>query len=428
MASLSEVYGMSNTIPLSYVERDHVDKKFKYALDNYGIVVLYGRSKQGKSTLRRKYIKPAINSGIRAIPYCEIRCTDTLTVEEIYERVLHDAGYSLTELQHEKTSAAELGTTQGLSMGIPNALGVSAEKASSTQEQVKQTSTIKAREINYGNINEVISELKRLNYQKLIVLEDFHYLSDDAARRLSIELKHLLEEGFKFLIIGVWVNKVRLNTYNGDLSSRVHYINCTEWTHEELAAVVTKGAKILNIIWGQEVLDFMVKNSMDNIGILQRICHKTCEHFGVFESQSHSLVIQDIQAVQNIVQEIIEEEKDRLDENFSTFSEGLNQSKHELYRWILKYILSSSLEDINAGLHKRTFIKWIHENHPENGRLQNTSLDTALNKIVHLQNRKNNRPPLFDYSGQKIMVVDDYLLLYLKSLTAEEQQELASTY
>ena len=167
---------------------------------------------------------------------------------------------------------------------------------------------------------------------------------------------------------------------------------------------------------------------MDNIGILQRICHKTCEYFGVFESQSHSLVIQDIQAVQNIVQEIVEEEKDRLDENFSTFSEGLNQSKHELYRWILKYILSSSLEDISAGLHKRTFIKWIHENHPENGRLQNTSLDTALNKIVHLQNRKNIRPPLFDYSGQKIMVVDDYLLLYLKSLTAEEQQELAGIY
>lgn len=265
-----------------------------------------------------------------------------------------------------------------------------------------------------------MDELKKLNFNKLVILEDFQYLSEETTRDLSVELKHLLEEGFKFLIIGIWTNKVRLNTYNGDLSGRMHYINCSDWSSSDLKKVILKGAEHLNITWADEIIDLIVNSSMANIGIMQRICHQVCESMRIRETQANCVLIADIQLVHNIIGKIIQQEQDRLNENFVRIAKGFNKSKHELYRWILKCILSCDESELVDGLHRQKLYTWVHDNHPQNGSIHNTSIDMALSRIVQLQNRENIRPPLFDYALQKIMIVDDYLLLYLRSLNEEE--------
>lgn len=116
MATLAEVCGiMANTTPLSYVERADVDDDLRYALNSYGIVVVYGRSKQGKSTLRCKYVKPRINAGIAGgIDSVEIRCTENMTVADIYKRLLNIAGYAVQEAQREEMRSNEQSSGSGV--------------------------------------------------------------------------------------------------------------------------------------------------------------------------------------------------------------------------------------------------------------------------------------------------------------------------
>ena len=50
---IEDVYGVSRDLPLTYVEREHVDKVFISSLSRRKHIVIYGGSKQGKTSLRK---------------------------------------------------------------------------------------------------------------------------------------------------------------------------------------------------------------------------------------------------------------------------------------------------------------------------------------------------------------------------------------
>lgn len=50
---LSDVYGISRDLPLNYVPRDGVDGVFVESLTRDKHIVVYGSSKQGKTSLRK---------------------------------------------------------------------------------------------------------------------------------------------------------------------------------------------------------------------------------------------------------------------------------------------------------------------------------------------------------------------------------------
>ena len=56
MPKTSEVFGIRVEPVLSYVEREAVDGKFKDAIDSDHHIVVYGSSKQGKTSLRQTYV------------------------------------------------------------------------------------------------------------------------------------------------------------------------------------------------------------------------------------------------------------------------------------------------------------------------------------------------------------------------------------
>ena len=50
---LNDVYGISRDVPLNYVERVEVDKKFVDNLERDKHITIFGSSKQGKTCLRK---------------------------------------------------------------------------------------------------------------------------------------------------------------------------------------------------------------------------------------------------------------------------------------------------------------------------------------------------------------------------------------
>jgi hypothetical protein len=56
MAQLHEVFGVSATPILSYIERVEVDSRFREALQSDKQIIVYGSSKQGKTALVSKFL------------------------------------------------------------------------------------------------------------------------------------------------------------------------------------------------------------------------------------------------------------------------------------------------------------------------------------------------------------------------------------
>ncbi|MFD1510684.1 hypothetical protein [Lacimonas salitolerans] len=90
----SEVFGVSREIPLNYVERTNVDDKFISCLAMQKHVIIFGSSKQGKTSLR----KHCLNED----DYILVQCRNGWGLEKLAEGILKQAGYAV-EVSSERT-------------------------------------------------------------------------------------------------------------------------------------------------------------------------------------------------------------------------------------------------------------------------------------------------------------------------------------
>ena len=58
MSTVGEVFGVSREVPLNYVTRESVDGEFINALSENKHIVVFGSSKQGKTSLRKYNLVP----------------------------------------------------------------------------------------------------------------------------------------------------------------------------------------------------------------------------------------------------------------------------------------------------------------------------------------------------------------------------------
>ena len=63
-----DVFGIRTQLVLSYVERDEVDRRFRESLLSDHHVVVYGSSKQGKTSLRQKHLPESQSLIVRCGP------------------------------------------------------------------------------------------------------------------------------------------------------------------------------------------------------------------------------------------------------------------------------------------------------------------------------------------------------------------------
>lgn len=81
---LSEVFGISRDIPLTYQSRNYVDDKLVNSLGREKHIVVFGGSKQGKTCLRKRNLK--------AEDYIVVQCGNATSISQLYASVLKEAG------------------------------------------------------------------------------------------------------------------------------------------------------------------------------------------------------------------------------------------------------------------------------------------------------------------------------------------------
>lgn len=412
------VFGISRDLPLNYVTRNDIDVLFNDSLKRHKHVVIFGSSKQGKTSLRKKYLSEEDT--------IVIHCSNKWSLEDIHINILKRAGFEITQ-STKKTSSGKFKIVASIkSMFIPAltpSMGLETERSKQTEI------TLNPLELDPEDVNDIISALKSLNFKKYILLEDFHYLNTDAQRDFSIALKAFHENSnFTFIVIGVWLDENRLSIYNGDLTGRVISINADKWTQKELEEVITKGEELLNITFDTHFKKYLLENCFDSIYIVQEACYSACLEHDINETQEHNVTIGTNINMNILIKKIVNQQSGRYNSFLTKFADGFQATTLEMHKWILYPVITAESGDLGKGIRYSEIRKSIQSKHPSGTELNPGNLTQALQSVASLQVTKKLQPIIIDYdeTNLRLNVVDKSFIMWLQFQELNEILELAN--
>jgi hypothetical protein len=177
----ADVFGIGRDVPKNYVTRTSVDNVFVDSLTRDKHIVVYGSSKQGKTSLRKYNLRPD--------DYITVTCSNTATLAQLHSAILKEAGY-IIEQSTTRTASGQSKINAKASAGINVGIARIAAGGGAESTTTDETSTIAvALELDPSDVNDIIRALEEINFSKFIVLEDFHYLPTDTQGSFSVALK-----------------------------------------------------------------------------------------------------------------------------------------------------------------------------------------------------------------------------------------------
>ncbi|WP_305841856.1 hypothetical protein [Photobacterium leiognathi] len=396
---VDEVFRTSRDLPKNYISRKHVDDLFVDSLAKETHIVIHGSSKQGKTSLRKKNLLEG--------EYISITCSNTWDIADINESILKKAGYQVV-VSESKTIK---GTNKvSLSVGLGgNKIGgdISVELAKQINKQ--------SLELDLNNTNDVISALKEINFNKYIVLEDFHYLKVESQVDFTISLKAYHEESHLcFIIVGVWLEDDRLTTFNGDLAGRIVSINADQWFDENIDELFTVSEALLNISFPTEFKTAVKDKCNGSIFLVQQLCMKVCEAQGITKTQEEQTEVAKNIDINKEIKSVLDMHTGRFTKFLMDFSAGFQPTELELYKWILYALITIDDRFLIEGLPIQALRRQINLAHPKKSEVSLKKLTGALNKSVTLQLDNRTKPIVFEYDSNRsrVKVVDKSFLLW----------------
>ncbi|EGR0892576.1 hypothetical protein EOE71_18745, partial [Vibrio cholerae] len=396
---VDEVFRTSRDLPYNYISRTHVDDLFVESLAKQTHIVVHGSSKQGKTSLRKK--------NLLENDYIVLTCSNNWSIADINESILKRAGYQIT-ISESKTIK---GTSKvSLSIGL-NDTKIGSDISMELAKQINK----KNLELDLENTNDVISALKEIDFNKYIVLEDFHYLKVDTQVDFSIALKAYHEESqLCFIIVGVWLEDDRLTTFNGDLAGRIVSINADVWLDENIDELFSVSEALLNISFSNGFKESVKKKCNGSIFLVQQLCMKVCENQGISKTQQElTEVAKDIDITEEI-KSVLNMHTGRFTKFLIDFSSGFQPTELELYKWILFALITIDEKYLLEGLPIQALQRQIQRAHPKKSEVSLKKLSGALNKAVDLQLTNRTKPIVFEYDSNRsrVKVVDKSFLLW----------------
>ena len=417
----SEVFGITSELPLNYVERSSVDQVFKRALTQSKHIVIHGGSKQGKTSLRKRHLKDD-NLVI-------VVCQNRWSVSDLFLAILKQSGFRI-----EVSSKRAAENRSKVSAFFESTFGVSAlakaggKVGSELESKGSQESTTKPFELDPADANDVIEVLKSVNYDKHIVLEDFHYLPEETQKDFAYAAKAFFDASkIRFVIVGVWKEADRLASYNGDLRLRITNVNADDWSEDELRKVIASGEKLLNVEFSNRFKDALITSCFSSVAIVQEACYRVCERTSIASTCSPARQIRSPLTAEDTVKAIVQEGAGHFRDFVVNMSAGFQKTQLQVYYWIMSFVMLSGDEQLKRGLSMTEIFSHIKEGHPNEVAM--ASVTQALKALRSLQAQKNIRPIVIDYDAvnRKLEVTDRSFLIWRGVQTEEEIEELLET-
>ncbi|MFP3344437.1 hypothetical protein R0J87_18300, partial [Halomonas sp. SIMBA_159] len=234
MHQTSDVFGVRSRLIKTYLEREAVDSKFKEALQSGNEVIVYGSSKQGKTSLILKHLSED--------QYVKVECSPNTQPVDIYKSILRQIGVTFIESETTDSGYEHGGKVSGsFRVKIPF---IGDTKATlEAQDKASEKSSVKESHVEYNlALAQDVSEvLHSKDFNKYVVLENFHYLSHDVQKSFSYDLRIFQDHHLVFIVLGIWREANRLVQFNGDLLDRVTEVAVEPWDRDDFLQVISKG-------------------------------------------------------------------------------------------------------------------------------------------------------------------------------------------
>lgn len=135
-------------MPLNYVARQSVDTAFLNSLTRDKHIVIYGSSKQGKTSLRKNCLQED--------DYIVVHCCNRWSLGDLHAAILKRAGYELTQSTTRTTS----GKNKILAAFKAKTFGVGFEAGADREHSQTKAITTKPIEIDPDDVNDIIAAIK----------------------------------------------------------------------------------------------------------------------------------------------------------------------------------------------------------------------------------------------------------------------------
>lgn len=410
----TDVFGVKSTLIASYIEREEVDLKFNNAINDGNEVIVYGSSKQGKTSLIHKHLADD--------QFVKVECSPQTQPVDIYKSILRQLNIKYIESETTEAGSEHGGkVSAGFKIKIPfigdtNASAELSDKAS-------ERSSIKEGYIEYNlALAQDVSELLISNkLSKYIVLENFHYLELSTQEVLAYDLRVFQDHHIIFIVLGIWREANRLIQFNGDLLDRVSEVPVEPWAKIDFERVIEKGSQLLNVDFS-DVKDQLISDSFDSIGVVQEICKHCCLNAGVTETKINTVKITQAN-LDDALKKKAEEYGVRHIRNFEAFVDIARRTSNQSGElslafpyYLIKLLLSHSFKDIERGLSRGALLDEIRKIHHRPNDVRSGDLGAFLHGITQHQINKKIQPPFVDYDrgGKILKIIDSSLYFFLK--------------
>ena len=381
--SVDTVFGMRRGDTHHYIQRLGVDNAFITHLIGDRHLCIYGSSKQGKTALRKKHISDS--------QCLVVVCDRSWTSTDVFAALLRTAGYQI-----ERDASA------------PNKCLVRLPGSGDTKINV-----------DLNDAQDFIGVLEARFKGRYLIIEEFHYLSEESQRDIAYKLKalHEVTRHYLFIVVGVWLESNRLVHLNGDLVGRVSPINADMWADDDLIHVITEGERKLNIRFPTGFAAKLVAKSCGSVYLVREACRRACEIVGVYGRVEITRPIDQTLNVRAILKEVASDGIDYQGQLLSMFAISANEvyaveQEQNLKEWVLRALVCSTGADMRKGITVRKLRSLIQQKHPQHYHPSEGQIERMLKAMLsrHLAAGQS----LFDYDRQEkcVRCVDKGFILW----------------
>lgn len=412
MYSIEDVFRPASYPTYTYInrkfDRDNTyESKLKRALRSSGrLISITGASKTGKTVLCHSVID---DDKIIDLSGAQIQAKDDFW-NQIAEKISIPAEIQTTTTLQDSTSR----TLQGnASLKLP----FTASGALNLQGGKSHTSGINIAEKEILSTNTITSYL--IKHNKVLVIDDFHYIADELQLYIARILKDALFKGLKAILLSLPHRADDAVKHNPDLIGRTTFINISAWQSSELAEIARKGFALLNYKLNESDLNLLTQESITSPQLMQQNCLNLAYNISDVGRQSASQELV-LRSFKDTVSDYTNYD-DILEQVLRGPAQGRSRRKHyllagetekaDIYMMLLRAVsedppvLSFELSDIQSRLHKLLSPKEIMP--------RPLSISGA---VVHMEAimKKASKLDTVEWKRQRLYILDPFLLFYLR--------------
>lgn len=228
------------------------------------LCLLTGSSKTGKTTLYRKILLE------RKLQPLIVRCDETLNAEDFWRcslEVIDFRRIASIEISQEVETSGE--TKIGGTIGWDWLAGMIGEISLGVKENHSETKN-RERILARPSPLHLIPLLKKSN--AFLVVEDFHYLSEETQRKIFQQWKVFTDEQVSVIVVGTTHHASDLAYANSDLLGRITQIDLKRWVEDDLKEIALKGYEFLGITSPVQAIQEIARESVGLPIIMQQTC------------------------------------------------------------------------------------------------------------------------------------------------------------